>query len=97
MKKKEDIILGLIPARGGSKGVRNKNIRPVLGKYIIGYAIEHGLSCSSIDHTVVSTDSREIAEISKKYGAEVPFMRPQELAKDDTPMMPVLEHALNTC
>ncbi len=97
MKKKGGIVLGLIPARGGSKGVKNKNIRTVHGKPLIGYAVERGLSCSSICHMIVSTDSSEIAEISKKYGAEVPFMRPPELAKDSTPMMPVLEHALKKC
>lgn len=95
MKKSSGIILGLIPARGGSKGVKDKNIRPLLGKPLIAYSIECGLSCPSIDHLIVSTDSEKIAEISKRYGAEVPFMRPAELARDDTPMMSVLEHAIN--
>jgi len=91
------MILGLIPARGGSKGVKGKNIRPILGKPIISYAIECGLACPLIDHLVVSTDSEKIAEIAKQFGAEVPFIRPSELAQDDSPMMPVLEHALNAC
>ena len=91
------MILGLIPARGGSKGVKDKNIRLLLGKPLISYAIECGLSCSSIEHLVVSTDSVQIADIAKEHGAEVPFMRPDELALDNSPMMPVLKHALKAC
>ncbi len=97
MKKGSGIILGIIPARGGSKGVKDKNIRPLLGKPLIAYSIECGLSCPSVDRLIVSTDSERIADISKRYGAEVPFIRPSELARDDTPMMPVLEHAINEC
>jgi CMP-N,N'-diacetyllegionaminic acid synthase len=88
------IILGLIPARGGSKGVPGKNIRPVNGKPLIVYAIECGLSCPSIDKLIVSTDNQEFAAIAKKAGAEVPLLRPAHLAQDTTPMLPVLEHAL---
>ena len=91
------MILGLIPARGGSKGVKDKNIRLLLGKPLISYAIECGLSCSSIEKLVVSTDSVRIADIAKEHGAEVPFIRPAELARDDSPMMPVLAHALKAC
>ncbi len=91
------MILGLIPARGGSKGVKDKNIRPLLGKPIISYAINCGSACKSIDHLIVSTDSEKIADISKEAGAEVPFMRPAEIARDESPMMPVLEHALLQC
>lgn len=97
MKKGSGIILGVIPARGGSKGVKDKNIRPLLGKPLIAYSIECGLSCPSIDRLIVSTESERIAGISKNCGVEIPFMRPSELARDDTPMMPVLEHALNEC
>lgn len=97
MKKGSGIILGIIPARGGSKGVKDKNIRLLLGKPLIAYSIECGLSCPSIDRLIVSTDSEKIADISKRYGAEIPFIRPSELARDDTPMMPVLEHAIKTC
>jgi CMP-N-acetylneuraminic acid synthetase len=94
MKKKSGIILGLIPARGGSKGIKKKNIRNLLGKPLIAYAIECGLACSFIDKVVVSTDDPEIAEISKNWGADVPFMRPVELAQDNIPMLPVMQHAL---
>jgi CMP-N-acetylneuraminic acid synthetase len=97
MKKDSGIILGIIPARGGSKGVKDKNIRTVLGKPLIAYSINCGLSCPSIDRLIVSTDSDKIAKVARSFGAEVPFIRPSELARDDTPMMSVLEHALNRC
>lgn len=78
-------VLAVIPARGGSKGLSRKNIRPLCGKPMIAYTIEAALSVSAIDRVVVSTESVEIAEIAKEYGAEVPFLRPEELAKDETP------------
>ena len=90
------MILGLIPARGGSKGVPGKNIRRVSGKPLIAYAIECGLQCPSIEHVVVSTDSVEIAEIAKGFGAEVPFLRPAEIAADTTPMLPVMQHCISS-
>lgn len=90
------MVLGLIPARGGSKGIKKKNIRHLLGKPLISYTIECALACSLIDKVVVSTDDSEIAEISRESGAEVPFVRPPELAKDDTPMLPVMQHAIET-
>ena len=97
MSDHSEITLGLIPARGGSKGVKGKNIRPLLGKPLIAYSIECGLACPSINHLVVSTDCEKIADVAREYGAEVPFMRPLELAMDYTPMMPVLEScAANT-
>lgn len=88
------MVLGIIPARGGSKGVPGKNIRLVLGKPLISYSIECGLECPSIDHLIVSTDSQEIADIARKCGADVPFIRPKELAGDTVPMLPVLQHAI---
>jgi len=91
------ITLGIIPARGGSKGVPKKNIRMVNGKPLIAYAVERALRAQSIDHVIVSTDSPEIAEVAKSYGAEVPFLRPSSLAEDSTPMLPVLEHAVVMC
>lgn len=91
------MILAVIPARGGSKGVPKKNIRMVMGKPLISYAIECAQATPSIDHTIVSTDSEEIAEIARRFGAEVPFLRPAELATDTTPTLPVLEHALRAC
>lgn len=88
-------ILGLIPARGGSKGLPRKNIIPLLGKSLIAWTIEQALASKYLDRVVISTDDKEIAEISKKYGAEVPFMRPKELAKDDTPTSEVIIHSFN--
>ena len=88
------VIIGLIPARGGSKGVPRKNIRQVAGKPLIAYTIECAKKCTLIDHVVVSTDDNEIADISKKLGAEIPFIRPRELALDTTPTLPVMQHAV---
>jgi CMP-N,N'-diacetyllegionaminic acid synthase len=90
------MVLGLIPARGGSKGIKKKNIRQLLGKPLISYTIECARACSFINKAVVSTDDSEIAKISRKWGAEVPFIRPAELAKDDTPMLPVMQHAVQS-
>jgi len=77
-------LLALIPARGGSKGLPGKNIRPLLGKPLIAYTIEAALGAEEIDRVVMSTDDEEIASVSKSYGAEVPFMRPPELAQDNS-------------
>ncbi len=88
------MFLGVIPARGGSKGVKRKNLRQVQGRPLIQYAIECASRCRSLDEWVVSTDDPEIADISRKLGVDVPFMRPSELATDTAPMLPVLEHAL---
>ena len=87
-------ILGLIPARGGSKGVPRKNIRLLCGKPLIAYTIEQALESELIDRVVVSTEDSEIAEIAEKYGAEVPFIRPKELAEDHVSDFPVVKHAL---
>ncbi|MBT7237958.1 acylneuraminate cytidylyltransferase family protein [Candidatus Woesearchaeota archaeon] len=88
-------VLAIIPARGGSKGIPRKNIRPFLGKPLIEYSIKLALSCKEIDKVIVTTDDEEIAEISKNAGAEVPFIRPENLAQDDTPTLPALRHAIN--
>lgn len=88
------MILGVIPARGGSAGVPRKNLRLVGGKPLITHAIENGLACKRIDKLMVSTDSEEIAKVAKSAGAWVPFIRPSHLAQNDSPMLPVLEHAL---
>ena len=74
--------VGLICARGGSKGVPRKNLRTLGGKPLIGWAIEVAKKCPSITRVVVSTEDREIAEVAKSFGAEVPFFRPDELAQD---------------
>jgi CMP-N-acetylneuraminic acid synthetase len=87
-------VLGLIPARGGSKGVPRKNIRLLCGKPVLLYTAEAALSAKRLDRVVLSTDDEEIAEIGKRCGIEVPFIRPSMLAKDDTPMLPVVQHAL---
>ena len=89
-------ILGAIFARGGSKGVPRKNIKLLAGKPLIAYAIEVGLSIPQIDKLIVSTDDEEIAAISRKYGAEVPFIRPTELARDDSPEILSWQHAIRT-
>lgn len=86
--------LAIIPARGGSKGIPNKNILPIAGKPLIAWTIEQALSSKSVSRVIVSTDSEEIAAISRKYGAEVPFMRPAELANDVAATEPSLLHAL---
>lgn len=90
------VRLALIPARGGSKGVPRKNVRLLAGKPLIAYAIETALSSKFIDRVVVSTEDAEIASIARRYGAEVPFMRPRELARDDSPEWIVWRHALQT-
>ena len=87
-------ILGLITARGGSKSIPRKNIKPFCGKPLIVWSIEAALKSGMVDRIVVSTDDEEIARISKEAGAEVPFMRPAELALDTTPSLPVLQHAV---
>ncbi len=87
--------VAIILARGGSKGVPRKNIRPLLGKPLIAYAIEPGLAAKKVDRVIVSTDDAEIAEVAISCGAEVPFTRPSELAKDSTPDLPVYQHLIN--
>jgi CMP-N-acetylneuraminic acid synthetase len=86
-------ILGVIPARGGSKGVYKKNIKLLNGKPLIAYTIEAAID-SNLTKVVVSTDDQEIAAVAKSYGAEVPFIRPDHLATDSAKSMPVILHAL---
>ena len=86
-------ILGIIPARGGSKRIKNKNIRLFAGKPLKAWSIESALKSNSIDRVLVSTDSEEIAKIANEYGAEVPFLRPKELAEDTVATEPVVKHA----
>jgi CMP-N,N'-diacetyllegionaminic acid synthase len=87
-------ILGIIPARGGSKGIPNKNIRFIKGKPLIYYTIQAAKNAELLTDFIVSTDSEKIAEIACNNGAMVPFMRPQSLAKDSTESLPVIIHAL---
>ena len=86
--------VAIIPARGGSKRIPNKNIKHFAGKPIIAYSIEAAKVSGLFDKIFVSTDSEKIALTAKEYGAEVPFMRPKELSDDFTPTAPVLLHAL---
>lgn len=79
---KDKKILALIPARGGSKGIKNKNIIDLCKKPLIAYTIEAAKSCCYIDDTIISTDSEEIADVAQQYGGEVPFLRPKHLASD---------------
>jgi len=88
-------ILGVITARGGSKGIPGKNIKPLVEKPLIAYTIEAAKNSGALDRLILSTDDPAIAETAKKYGCEVPFMRPRELAQDTTPHLPVIQHAVN--
>lgn len=88
-------ILGIIAARSGSKGLPRKNILPLLKKPLIGWTIEQALKNTYLDRVIVSTDDEEIAEISKNYGAEVPFIRPKELASDNAKLIDVIMHAID--
>jgi CMP-N,N'-diacetyllegionaminic acid synthase len=87
-------VLAVIPARSGSKGLPGKNIRPFLGLPLVAHSILFARSCPEIDCLIVSTDSEEIAHVARRHGADVPFLRPADLAQDDTPLFPVLQHAL---
>ncbi|MFA6922270.1 MAG: pseudaminic acid cytidylyltransferase [Gallionella sp.] len=89
--------IAVIPARGGSKRIPRKNIREFAGKPMIAYAIDAARGCGLFDHVIVSTDDEEIARIAVQYGAEVPFMRPAELADDHTATIPVVVHAIEAC
>lgn len=86
--------LGIIPARGGSKGVPRKNIRPLAGKPLIVHTIEAALQARSLDRVIVSTDDEEIAAVARRAGAEVPFIRPAQYATDTASSLSVLQHAL---
>ena len=83
-----------IAARGGSKGVPGKNLREIGGHPLIAYTIAQALACDLLDRVVVSTDSDAIADAARAYGADVPFMRPADLARDDSPKIPALQHAV---
>ena len=87
--------VALICARGGSKGLPGKNIRPLAGKPLIAWAIEAARKIERITRVIVSTDSEEIAQVAREYGAEVPFIRPEKLARDDSPEWLVWRHALD--
>lgn len=89
-------VLGLITARGGSKGIARKNIRILGGKPLLQWTIETALAAHSLSSVILSTEDEEIAAIGRRCGVAVPFLRPLELAADDTPTLPVVQHAVRT-
>ncbi len=88
-------VYAIIPARSGSKGVKNKNIRCLNGYPMIAYSIVAAKLCENVDRVIVSTDSEEYAEIARKYGAETPFLRPAELSTDTSTDIEFMEHVIN--
>lgn len=88
-------ILGVIPARGGSKGIPNKNIINLCGRPLISYTLDAAKKSRYLTDVIVSTDSKEIAAVAKSFGGHVPFMRPNNLAADSTPSAPVVAHAID--
>lgn len=91
----EQDVLAIIPARGGSKGIPGKNIRPLAGRPMIGYTIDAAHHAALVSRVVVTTDDEHIASVAAELGAEVPFLRPPELAQDDTADLPVFQHCLD--
>ncbi len=87
-------VLGLIPARGGSKGVPRKNVRPLAGRPLLDYTVEAARASRRLSEVVLTTEDEEIARIGRGLGLDVPFLRPAELARDETPMLPVVVHAI---
>jgi CMP-N-acetylneuraminic acid synthetase len=87
-------ILGLIPARGGSKAIPRKNIVNLAGKPLLAYTCEAALSSQRLSRIILNTDDQEIAAVGLKYGVEAPFVRPAQLAEDDAPILPVIQHAI---
>lgn len=87
-------VLTIVPARSGSKGLLGKNIKTLIDKPLLAWSIEQGLACKYVDEVIVSTDSEEIADIAKQYGARIPFLRPADLAKDETSTADVLIHLI---
>ena len=87
-------VLALVPARGGSKGIPDKNIRLLAGRTLLEYAARAAVDSGVVDRAILSTDSERVAAEGRRVGLEVPFLRPSELARDDTPMLPVIEHAV---
>lgn len=91
------LILGIITARGGSKGVPRKNIRPLVGKPLIAHSILVGKASKYIDRLILSSDDEEIIEVGKSYGVEAPFVRPAYLATDTVKSLPVMQHTIDFC
>lgn len=89
-------VLGIIPARGGSKGIPRKNIKPLCGKPLIAYTIEAAARSKRLTRTIVSTEDAEIGQVARSLGADVPFLRPADLAADTTPTLPVVLNVIET-
>lgn len=89
-------VLGLVPARGGSKGVPRKNIRPLAGRPLLAYTAESARRSKRLTRVVLSTEDEEIARVGTELGLDVPFLRPMDLAGDTTPTLPVVQHAIQT-
>ncbi len=87
-------VLGVVTARSGSKGIPGKNLKPLAGQPLIWHTLQSAAAAAVFDRVIVSTDDQEIAAYSRMHGADVPFMRPADLAQDDTPHLPVLQHAV---
>lgn len=90
-------FLAIIPARGGSKGVPRKNIRNLAGKPLIAWTIEEAKKSKYINRVILSSDDNEIIEIAKNYNCEVPFVRPKNIAEDNTPGIDPVLHAIKQC
>jgi CMP-N-acetylneuraminic acid synthetase len=88
-------VVAVVPARGGSKGIPRKNLADLGGRPLLAWSVDAALAAPSVDRVIVSTDDEEIAAVARELGAEVPFLRPSELAADDTPALPVFVHALD--
>jgi len=87
-------VLGVITARGGSKGIPGKNLRPLAGKPLLEYTIDAARESGALDRVLLSTDDPAIADAARAYGCEVPFLRPGDLARDETPHLPVMQHVV---
>ena len=96
MSTEQPRVLAVIPARGGSKGIPRKNIIPIHGKPLLAYSIEPALKAATLTRVIVSTEDEEIAQVAREWGADVPFMRPSELATDRAKSLPVVQHAIRT-
>jgi N-acylneuraminate cytidylyltransferase len=88
-------VVAIIPARGGSKGINRKNLVPLAGMPLVAHSIKHALEARTVERVIVSTEDAEIADVARAHGAEVPFLRPMELAEDHVLDLPVFEHALH--
>lgn len=87
-------VLGIITARGGSKGVPGKNLKLLAGRPLLAYTVDSARACPALDRVILSTEDETIAEAGRALGVEVPFIRPAELSRDDTPHLPVIQHAV---